>query len=416
MSVVIFAKNFRGFKSIEVDTSKFTFLIGDNSSGKSSILHLVYMVLTSGLRSVPRMKAELGVGEYDYFSKYFNNQDVTIGFIKSEPDGNYGKVVTLKKGPGLVPKITKCTFIAPEVAVTVKRRGKRAQYKITKRGFSCIDDITKEHQLTTGYKTGNDLLGRIEVSDPSVLFVGFRRPDELTPDLAASLFGTILPSATFLGPIRSMPEKYYEHDRKISPMGTHFATMWHEFENRWLSDHSEKVKTFGTTSGLFDSLHVEQISRKFPDSPFIVSIERHGKRFLLNQVGVGVSQVVPVIVESLYASSMKGGRVALMQQPELHLHPVAQAALGSFLFSMANSGLHGFMETHSSFLVDRFRSDLRATSEVSDSSVTGQIIFCENSEQGNLAHLIEISKFGELLNAPDSYHQFFIDEYMRTLF
>lgn len=40
-NMIIFAGNFRGFKNVEIDTSKSVFLVGENSSGKSSLLYLI---------------------------------------------------------------------------------------------------------------------------------------------------------------------------------------------------------------------------------------------------------------------------------------------------------------------------------------------------------------------------------------
>jgi predicted ATP-dependent endonuclease of OLD family len=52
----VFARNFRGFKNIEVELAGTNFLVGDNSSGKSSILHLIDSVLRDELSSVPKLR------------------------------------------------------------------------------------------------------------------------------------------------------------------------------------------------------------------------------------------------------------------------------------------------------------------------------------------------------------------------
>ena len=54
------------------------------------------------------------------------------------------------------------------------------------------------------------------------------------------------------------------------------------------------------------------------------------------------------------------GQMLLMQQPEVHLHPRAQAQLGSFLGYLAIKQKKQFLvETHSDYLVDRVRIDVR---------------------------------------------------------
>lgn len=72
----------------------------------------------------------------------------------------------------------------------------------------------------------------------------------------------------------------------------------------------------------------------------------------LRNVGVGISQVLPVVVLGL---SSPPGSVILMEQPELHLHPLGQQALADFLIALMRSGRQLILETHSDHLVSRLR-------------------------------------------------------------
>lgn len=65
-------------------------------------------------------------------------------------------------------------------------------------------------------------------------------------------------------------------------------------------------------------------------------------------VGIGVSQVLPVLVALLAADP---GQLVYLEQPELHLHPRAQTALGSILADSANRGVRVIAETHSDLLL-----------------------------------------------------------------
>lgn len=65
-------------------------------------------------------------------------------------------------------------------------------------------------------------------------------------------------------------------------------------------------------------------------------------------VGFGVSQILPVLVSLLVA---KPGQLVYLEQPEIHLHPRAQAALASILVDAANRGVRVVAETHSSLLL-----------------------------------------------------------------
>lgn len=78
-------------------------------------------------------------------------------------------------------------------------------------------------------------------------------------------------------------------------------------------------------------------------------------------VGVGVSQVLPVLV-SAYAST---GKLIAIEQPEIHLHPALQAELGDVFLESAlgESGNRFLIETHSEHLILRILRRIRETSE-----------------------------------------------------
>ena len=65
-------------------------------------------------------------------------------------------------------------------------------------------------------------------------------------------------------------------------------------------------------------------------------------------VGLGVSQVLPVLVALLVAEP---GQLVYIEQPELHLHPRAQHALAKILAETAKRGVKLVVETHSALLL-----------------------------------------------------------------
>lgn len=66
-------------------------------------------------------------------------------------------------------------------------------------------------------------------------------------------------------------------------------------------------------------------------------------------VGFGVSYALPILVSIL---SAKAGSIVLIENPESHLHPAAQAALGRLLCLAAQSGIQIIMETHSDHMIN----------------------------------------------------------------
>ncbi len=83
-------------------------------------------------------------------------------------------------------------------------------------------------------------------------------------------------------------------------------------------------------------------------------------------VGVGVSQVLPVLVALRRA---KAGQLVYLEQPELHLHPRAQHVLGSIITDAAARGVRVVLETHSSILLLGIQVAALASAMVDPSSV-----------------------------------------------
>lgn len=82
-----------------------------------------------------------------------------------------------------------------------------------------------------------------------------------------------------------------------------------------------------------------------------VNVRVNGVLRDLTMIGVGASQLLPVLLACLGASA---GSVVLIEQPELHLHPAVQSRLGDF-FLFARPDLKLIIETHSEYLITRVR-------------------------------------------------------------
>jgi predicted ATPase len=124
-----------------------------------------------------------------------------------------------------------------------------------------------------------------------------------------------------------------------------------------------------------------------------------------------VSQALPVLVELL---DRKHGSWFAIQQPEVHLHPRAQAALGDVFFEMATSEHKRLLvETHSDFTIDRFRINYRKSK---DRKPESQILFFERRDKHNTVTALPIDDTGELPeDQPSSYRDFFVGEELRLL-
>ena len=99
----------------------------------------------------------------------------------------------------------------------------------------------------------------------------------------------------------------------------------------------------------------------------------------LAAVGVGVSQVLPVLTVCLLAEP---GDIVLLEQPELHLHPALQMRLADFLLACVDSGRQIIVETHSEHLVNRLRRRV-AEDDSNDVGELVRIVFAERDTEGH---------------------------------
>ncbi len=423
MSTVVFAKNYRGFKEIEIPISSTVFLVGDNSSGKSSILHLINYIIKSELVGVPTLDDALGVGMYDFFSPYFEFDDVTIGFSKSENDVTTSRLIEFRISKSGKPNVTTALYAIDGLAFTLKKRGSTWFARLSRSEAKFIfSDLKSIFEDDTGFSKITFRLPENQVNSVINAYMALHslakgqglKDSELSEFGARAFFAPILGNVVHTTPLRAQPEKYYNFVPRYKPTGAHFASMWKSIRPKNRQVFHAAISQFGKESGLFESVDVQPVSRRISDSPLTVIVRRNGRDFFLTQVGVGVSQIVPLLVGCMFASFDSPPPLMLLQQPELHLHPVAQAAAGEFLFEMAKKHVNCVIETHSDFLIDRFRARIRETKDTIP--ILPKIIYCFSDRRGNNAHQIDIAKDGSLVDPPASYSEFFLNEVVRTMF
>lgn len=244
--------------------------------------------------------------------------------------------------------------------------------------------------------------------------------EELTKIVEALRYGSRVARRPFASaPVRSMPKRTYDPvrqwwDAEGEYIPNYLASLYRQDPDEW-HELKASLEEFGRKSGLFDDISV----RSFGDTggaPFQMQVRKWGKRRKgpqrnLIDVGYGVSQALPLLTELLRPNAPS---MFLLQQPEVHLHPSAQAALGSLFCDVASSGKQLIVETHSDYIIDRVRMDVRdgATGlKLEDVS----ILYFERDELAVNIHSITIDEQGNLENCPDSYGDFFMAETRRLV-
>jgi len=83
-----------------------------------------------------------------------------------------------------------------------------------------------------------------------------------------------------------------------------------------------------------------------------MAVQLHGTNRQLPDIGFGISQVLPLIVQGL---ALEEKQTMLAEQPEAQLHPRPQAQLADFFCDLIEQGRRVIIETHSEPLFDRLR-------------------------------------------------------------
>src|SRR5690606_11007155 len=119
---------------------------------------------------------------------------------------------------------------------------------------------------------------------------------------------------------------------------------------------------------------------------------------LLTDVGFGVSQVLPIITLLQYVPE---GSTVVLEQPEIHLHPLAQSALADVMIQAAiHRKVQVIFESHSEHLLLRLQ---RRIAEQSVSSEDIRLYFCDAPRDVSALTPLELALYGNILNWPDKF-------------
>jgi predicted ATPase len=135
-----------------------------------------------------------------------------------------------------------------------------------------------------------------------------------------------------------------------------------------------------------------------------VQLTNSGSFHDLTHVGVGVSQVLPILVMALLADT---DSTLIFEQPELHLHPRVQTLLGDFFLSISLCNKQCIVETHSEYLIDRLRFRIAATPPEKELNSQTKIYFVEKPLQWSTFREVVINEYGAILDWPEG----FFDQY-----
>ena len=131
---------------------------------------------------------------------------------------------------------------------------------------------------------------------------------------------------------------------------------------------------------------------------YALMIENDGQASNLKDVGVGVSQVIPVIVAALFAQP---GHIVIVEEPESHLHPLAQSKLAELFARVSKErNIQFIVETHSEHLFRRMQT-LIAKRQITPKGTA--MYFVERNGKTAQLRPLDLDDLGRVKNWPDGF-------------
>lgn len=167
--------------------------------------------------------------------------------------------------------------------------------------------------------------------------------------------------------LRGNPERTYE----VTAVGTTFPGIFEAYTASLVADweRNNPAKLTALTNDLKQvGLTWKVSARRIDDTKVELRVgrmpasQKGGAHDLVSiaDVGFGVSQVLPVLVALQVAQQ---DQIVYIEQPEIHLHPKAQASMAQLLVNAAKRGVRVVIETHSSLLLTSIQT-LVASGEI----------------------------------------------------
>jgi predicted ATPase len=181
--------------------------------------------------------------------------------------------------------------------------------------------------------------------------------------------------------------------RSISPGYKRKAQPFQAVIGRWLQE-----------LGLLQSFEVRPIAAHRKEYEVLVHAGNTKEAVNLPDVGFGVSQVLPVVVQCFYAQPHT---TVILEQPEIHLHPRVQTALADLFIEAIQSRENGadrsiqlLIESHSEHFLRRLQR--RVAEEVVRPDDVA-LYFSYLTQDGACLRPLEVDVFGEIRNWPKDF-------------
>lgn len=233
---------------------------------------------------------------------------------------------------------------------------------------------------------------------------------------------SMLNSLSYLGPLRSHPQRIYQWSgdtpSSVGQMGEYAIAAILAAQNagrklnrgpkRALQEFGAFIAAWLKDLGVIYDFSVKPVAQGRKEYEVLVKTHAKAPEVKITDVGFGVSQVLPALVQAFYCPPHS---TVWMEQPEIHLHPQVQAELADVFISAIQARENGkdrhvqlIVESHSEHFLNRLQ---RRVAERGIAPEDVAVYFCRRAGLATELEPLRLDRFGEIENWPE---HFFGDE------
>ncbi|OFW86948.1 MAG: hypothetical protein A3J37_08845 [Alphaproteobacteria bacterium RIFCSPHIGHO2_12_FULL_45_9] len=382
----LYIENFKCITKQKFEFSRINIFCGPNNSGKSTVLAVLNLIAQT-LHDNPTDASLVLNGKYENlgtFHDFIRNHNIRSKFCFEIGLGSFNfryeyKYRTQRREIELIGFSLRendkpiYSYISKEDNYDVKIGGKSLEkFETSKskrrpfiKGLILLDMVLRSLRMS-GTHHSKQLESNIEDNKYSDEINTFINADR-TLMKAFSRLRRAFDGFDTLGAFRERPTRTYmfsgESPIQVGRTGASAIDMLVSDKSRRGSQNKNlvrKTSEWFIKSGMAAGLEINALTSRHYE--ICIKDESKGQHNLCD-VGFGCSQVLPVLVSTFAFESrnaydeLGGGSILIIQEPEIHLHPNAQAELGT-LFANASQAGQIFIETHSPYLILRLQSEV----------------------------------------------------------